>query len=641
MISVNQRVIPPTAGCKDVHEVFSEEAKAIYPILRGQVMPPQKIMRAGVSAMGFGGINVHVTLKSANNKMPDFCPAVGERAALVSYQNTEIFCFSAENAHEMSKKLGGLAQETNNISLAEMVDLAALINPQSQAFSSFKVAIIASDPKELTQRLLVAVNLLSAHQDTPSAAIEGDWQQGVLIKKGEGRLQLGWLFPGQGSQRLNMARGLIERFEWAQQLVQQADIWAADVGTHGVTNAIYSLSDKMIDADEKSAANNALLDTRIAQPAIVLASLIWLTYFKKLGINAEHFLGHSLGELTAFYAAGAFDEKGLIQLACIRGQLMAPANAQSAGAMAYLACDAALAESLIALTQQQLSQGNVLVVANKNSPTETIASGTVATIEALLVLAESQSIRAKRLNVSNAFHSPLVAQAAQQLKEQWPVASFNTQGVDRVISSCDGCRVSSNINVVEHFSAQITRQVDFVQACNAMAGLCDIVIEVGPAGVLAQLAHKNNPTVKTQAVEAEAESFDDFNKVLGLCFLAGRAIQWGDVYGARVTCDFVMPSAREFIMNPCENPISQIISSGLQAKIDALPVNSSPIMLLGAAPNDALIQVTSSNINTAVNHSNDISQPIFEIVAISFDICFLSDAIRYISNALIGISLAS
>jgi acyl transferase domain-containing protein len=90
-IAVNQRIIPPTVNCQEPNPVFDEIAQGLYPVQLGEIYPETAILRAGVSAMGFGGINSHVTLSSGDHPSRQLKPPLAERALLVSSQDTELF----------------------------------------------------------------------------------------------------------------------------------------------------------------------------------------------------------------------------------------------------------------------------------------------------------------------------------------------------------------------------------------------------------------------------------------------------------------------------------------------------------------------------------------------------------------------
>ncbi|MBW2741969.1 MAG: polyketide synthase, partial [Deltaproteobacteria bacterium] len=125
VMGVNRRILPPTAACKDPHPLFNTLAHSLYPILQGKQRKPTEILRAGVSAMGFGGINCHVTLQSGDSPSDRLDPSMDEQSMMVSNQETEIFVLTAETMDELYEKVNDLIKISKGISIAELTDLAA------------------------------------------------------------------------------------------------------------------------------------------------------------------------------------------------------------------------------------------------------------------------------------------------------------------------------------------------------------------------------------------------------------------------------------------------------------------------------------------------------------------------------------
>lgn len=119
-----------------------------------------------------------------------------------------------------------------------------------------------------------------------------------------------------------------------------------------------------------------LKQTEVAQPAICLASLLRLEQLTRLGVTPAAVGGHSLGELTACYAAGAYSGEELLRFAALRGQAMAASSSEQAGTMASLVCSAEKAQVLLHAVLGSQSTGKAekgyAVVANKNSPSQTV-----------------------------------------------------------------------------------------------------------------------------------------------------------------------------------------------------------------------------------------------------------------------------
>lgn len=553
VMAVNQRVIPPTCGCKDANPIFETAAQGIYPVLQGEVRDPDSTLRAGISAMGFGGINCHVTIASGAAPRDQIKPMLKERALLVSNQDTELFILTAQTLSELSQKIESIAVLARDISLAEMADLANHLAQETLHESAiqhpFRAAVIASSPKELVDRLHQLQGMTQTHALLPGTVIMSP-QQDIWVSNTVKRDRVSFLFPGQGSQQLNMVRVLVERYDWAQELLQQADQWLQEIGCEPISPMIYRPLDRAANKEQIQAWMTALTRAEIAPPAICFASLVWLRYLERMGIQPAAVGGHSLGELSAFHAAGAYDEKTLLQFAAIRGKATAT-GANEAGTMASLGCDRASAEQLL----QRVT--GYIVVANINHPTQTVISGERASVEQAIQLAAEQNIPARQLSVSNAFHSRMVADAAAYLRARAPIPAQLGRLSAPLFSAMNGQPVAVGTDLREYFAQQMTAQVNFIALANTLAATCDLIVEVGTGKVLSGLVKANIGNNSPYCFPLEAKAGDDrsLNTFLGSLFVHGGAIDWKVLYENRLVRPFVAPAQRVFISNPCENPL--------------------------------------------------------------------------------------
>lgn len=207
------------------------------------------------------------------------------------------------------------------------------------------------------------------------------------------------VFPGQGAQYVGMASSLAQRFPAARDLMDRAD---RALG--------FALSDVMANGPE-----NELTRTDLSQPAILVASMMSLEALKS-ATRQLHFqatAGLSLGEYSALVAAGAIEFEAAVKLVRLRGEAMqAAAVAVPSGMVVLIGADEAAANRLCAAA----AQGEVLQVANLNCPGQVVISGAKAACERALALAKEHGVRmAKALPVAGAFHSALMAPAAERL----------------------------------------------------------------------------------------------------------------------------------------------------------------------------------------------------------------------------------
>lgn len=548
VMAVNQRVIPPTAGCKELNPVFYDTVKSVYPVISGEVRQPTDILRAGVSAMGFGGINSHVTLESGDAPALNLKPSLQEQALLVSHQDTELFVVSGKSIADLIARTQAVRKMAEGISLSEMVDLAVKLTKDLDSSQPIRAALIADNPTTLLERLQQLERML---EDVPptSGEIKVSPQEDIWIGNNVSACRVAFLFPGQGSQKLNMARTLIERYSWAKEFLQQANSWLQEIGSQPISQYIYRPLERAVDEEQIQEWSKQLTNADIASPAICFVSLLWQKYLERIGIQPVAVGGHSLGELTAFCAAGAYDEKTLICLAAMRGKAMS-GNKNNNGSMASLACDRQTAEKLLA------GVSGYVVIANINSPQQTVISGESGSLAQVVEKAKSQDIQTRQLPVANAFHSQMMAKAAAFLREQAQIPEHLNATSIPLFSSVHGRRLATGLELKQHFANQITSQVDFVSLVRTIESECDLMVEVGPGKVLTGLvkATTKSPYPVCLPLESHPGRDQDFNNLLGSFFVRGGQVNWQAVYENRLVRSFIPASERIFIENQCERP---------------------------------------------------------------------------------------
>ena len=550
VMAVNRRILPPSAGCKEPNAVFESSARCLYPIIQGEVRSQKESLRAGVTSAGFGGINCHVTLESGDAPASHLQPCIEERSLLVSNQETEIFVLSAASVSDLLRRTWTVRKTAEELSVGELIDLAAHLTRELEPQLPIRATVIAGTLEQLLENLSLLEKLLRETPPSEGEVVVSPHKE-VWIGNAVRQNRVGFLFPGQGSQRLNMARSLVERYSWARELVEQADNWLLEVGVNGVSEFIYRSLDRAVNQEQVEEWTKAMARTEVAQPAICLASLLWMRYLNRLGVKPTVVGGHSLGELSAFHASGAFDEKALLCLAAVRGQAMsAPVNGNDPGAMASLACSQETAKEIL----QRVS--GYAVLANINSLRQMVISGEQASVEQAIELATAEGIRTVRLPVSNGFHSQLVSAAAERLRQHELVPETLLETVLPLFSSVDGRQPAPGLVLREHFANQITAQVDFVSLVKTLVQTCDLLVEVGPgkvlSGLVGDIAGPNGPPCFP--VESKAGLDRDLNVMLANLFVRGAEIKWETLYEERLVRPFIPASERIFIENPLERP---------------------------------------------------------------------------------------
>jgi [acyl-carrier-protein] S-malonyltransferase len=274
-----------------------------------------------------------------------------------------------------------------------------------------------------------------------------------------------YLFPGQGSQTADM-RDEVERL--------RPDLLGAVLGAVG--------DDPFPRVDE---------DTRFAQPALLAASLArWSAAGAPRDGNTV-FLGHSLGELAALAAAGAVGETDAVTLAATRGRLMSEAAVRTAGAMVALL--GGTPEAAAALAAE-----HGLTVANDNAPGQIVLAGPRDAVDSVSAAAKSAGLKAMRLAVAGAFHSPAMEPALASWRAALDEVDFR-----RPAAPVWSCLTAAPLDDPRAALADaLTSAVHFRQALLALRERgTDRFVEIGPGRVLTGLVRRTLPDAHAETIE--------------------------------------------------------------------------------------------------------------------------------------------
>ena len=298
-------------------------------------------------------------------------------------------------------------------------------------------------------------------------------------------------FPGQGSLAAGMGRA-----------IATAVPEAMDVFKRGSEAAGLDLIHLCFDAPEEE-----LVQTEVQQPALVATSLAVLAAIKARGIKPDFVVGHSVGEFAALASAGAIKAEDAIALVRERGLAMAEAARKNPGSMAaILGLDDEVVERICR---------RILNVwpANYNCPGQIVVSGEDPAVDEACDAAEQEGARrAVKLRVSGAFHSPLVARAADRLRPALDRVKFVEPTAP--FMSTVTARIEDAKRMGPLLVEQLTAPVRFTQAAQALVreGVHTFV-EVGPGNVLAGLVKRIDRSVKTISVSTP-EALDKLEETL-------------------------------------------------------------------------------------------------------------------------------
>ncbi len=434
----------------------------------------------------------------------------------VSKQNNELLVFSSDSVSGLIAKLIETKEKALNPENKILAEIARELSTSVDENHQIRVAIIADSTSDLIEQLGSYEEKLNA--DFEKSSLIEDARAGFFAGNSVSKSQLGFLFPGQGSQQLNMARRLIERYDWAKEIFFNSIGYLKNSGIENLADKVYKTFDENIESDLLKQWQSEITKTEIAQPAICLASVLWFEYLLRLGLKPEVVGGHSLGELSAFYAGDFLDLKTLMQFVALRAKAMA--SVKKEGAMCALMCDESRATELLK------NIDGYLVIANINSPRQTIISGDISAVDEAVKLASAEKVRAKKLPVSNAFHSEFVKEAADCIRKNADFENITKTSDFEVVSSVDGKIVEKAVDLKNHFSEQVISQVDFISMAKTFFEKCDLMVEVGTGRILTGLIGSISKSETCLPIESKPDIAKDLNIVVASFFVRGGNPNW-------------------------------------------------------------------------------------------------------------------
>lgn len=289
-------------------------------------------------------------------------------------------------------------------------------------------------------------------------------------------MKTAWMFPGQGSQVVGMGSDLFALPAVGRKLRRAKDILG------------WSVEDVCMNPSD------IVSRTLYTQPCLYVIESILTDLLYEQGHKPDLVAGHSLGEYAALYAARVFDFESGLRLVKRRAELM---DSASEGVMAaMLGCDRTQ-------LMQQIAETPNVVLANDNNEGQVVISGTLAAVDT--IIANVKAKRAVKLNVSGAFHSPLMAQAAAEFRQVLDTVEFATAQVP-VLSNVDPTPAIEADELKIRLSQQMTGSVRWREISLRLPeeGMGQ-AIEVGPGKVLTGLIKRTCPSLALESISSLAE----------------------------------------------------------------------------------------------------------------------------------------
>ncbi|MBK1897218.1 type I polyketide synthase [Chryseobacterium paridis] len=443
-LAVYHGVKPPTLHLQKPNAYYNSQTSP-FAFYAESGLWGDKNRYAGISAFGFGGTNFHTVI--ANH------PTEKEAVTLQSWPS-ELFVFRGDTYEEAEKQVGQIKSLLEVNDGIPLKDIAYSLTTGSE--KPIQLSIVADTAEDL----MMKIELLLSGIETKDT---------FTVNKREGKVA--FTFPGQGSQRINMARDLFVVFPAMRKLIDD-----------------YPELEKVVfpsttfDNDSLKKQKETIKDTRLAQPILGIVDLALAKLLQSLGIVPDMLAGHSYGELPALCFSGVFGEEKLVDLSIQRAHAIL--DSVEGGDPGTMLAASATKERL----QPILEKVEGCYPVNFNTPNQCVIAGGTESINKLMEVLRQEGISAKKLEVACAFHSPLLAKSKNLYNAVLEDVPFGEMQIPVWSNTTATPYPTIPSEIKERLTNHLVQPVRFVEEIQAMYNDgARIFIEVGPGKVLTGL----------------------------------------------------------------------------------------------------------------------------------------------------------
>ncbi|MBY7142453.1 amino acid adenylation domain-containing protein [Virgibacillus sp. NKC19-3] len=494
-LALKHKVIPPTVHFKEPNPNIDFENSPFYvnTELEKWKTDPGVPRRAGVSSFGMGGTNAHVVLEEAPEKYEETSPPK------TSWQLIQ-WSTKTETALEMAtENLEEYLKSNRNQSLA---DIAFTLQVGRENFKYRRYAVVSNI--EDAVKAIENRKFISSHN--------------------EGVLPVTFMFPGQGTQYINMSK---EIYETEDEFKEQLDYCAEQLKTLidvDIREIIFPSSDQ----DDK--AKDLLSQTYVTQPALFAIEYSLAKMLMNIGVNPGSMIGHSIGEYAAACISGVLSLDDALRIVSNRGRLI---QSLPKGKMLAVMLDEKKLRSVI---EDQLS---IAVINNDN---QCVVSGELQQIDRLEEKLRGMEIVTQRLETSHAFHSYMMEPILEDFRQVLKTVQFHTPSIP-FISNLTGTWITDSEAMSADYWVQHLRET--VRFAGGIGTILEsspcIMMEVGPGHTLSNFVNLHPSFEKQKTITCLRHSKDPKSdnqtllQALGELWLSGHDINW-DIYHKNEGC---------------------------------------------------------------------------------------------------------
>lgn len=408
---------------------------------------------AGVSSFGFSGTNAHIILEAptaSKDKAQNL--ADNETHRTEPSRLCHLLPLSAKTPEALTALAAQYAAHLASAPELELTDVCYTAGAGRTHFNH-RLSLIAGTVAEARTQLAS----VAAGQETTNVI------QAII---GENTVpKIAFLFTGQGSQYIDMGRELYEREPLFRKTLEQCDEILRPYLAQPLLSVIFA-------ADSSS---TLLHETAYTQPVLFALEYALAQVWKSWGIEPDIVMGHSVGEYVAACVAGVFTLEEGLKLIAERGRLM---QAQPTGDMYAILADEQCVATAIRPYAQQVS------IAAINGPQSVNISGEPSAIQTIVTHLQAEGVKVKKLTVSHAFHSPLMASMVADFERVAKEVTYSPPKID-LVSNVTGELITDQVATPAYWCHHILAPVRFLEGMNTLhQEAVDIFVEIGPKPTL-------------------------------------------------------------------------------------------------------------------------------------------------------------
>jgi acyl transferase domain-containing protein/thioesterase domain-containing protein/acyl carrier protein len=449
---------------------------------------------AGVSSFGFGGTNTHLIVESYGPR------SRGESVRLD--RPVHVLKLSAKNESALKQQADQLANYLAQRADVRIADACWSWNTGRADFNH-RAALIAKDPSQLQQQLKSI-----ASRDTAS---------GPGNKRGTvrtlARPKVAFLFTGQGAQYVGMGRGLFENHEAFRDRIEACDrVLRRHWSGKSLVEVLYGA-----DGDDPNAE---IHQTQYTQPALFALEYALTELWRAWGVMPDIVLGHSVGEYSAACAAGVMSLEDGLALIAERARLMQNVRRPGKMAVVFAGRDR--------VAKQLDGMNGEVVIAVINGPDNTVISGNAAAVDHLAARLAADGVQVKPLNVSHAFHSPLMDEMLDEFERFASRLDFHAPRIP-IAANLTGELVTDRPAAC-YWRDHLRNTVQFAEGMARVAEAGpSIIVEIGPTASLLGMGKRCLPALNAAWLPSLRAGHDDWQVLaasLAEFYVRGGQIDW-------------------------------------------------------------------------------------------------------------------